>query len=88
MVDGVIKVVDNYARCLTQYCDVVVFCPETRGYSKEEDRKLPYKVVRCKSLPMLGSDYDIPAASLDPKFEAKLLRSNKTKGPAKPALPF
>ena len=31
MVDGVIKVVDNYARRLTKYCDVVVFCPETRG---------------------------------------------------------
>ena len=31
MVDGVIKVVDNYARRLIQYCDVVVFCPETRG---------------------------------------------------------
>ena len=75
MVDGVIKVVDNYARRLTQYCDVVVFCPEARGYSKEEDKKMPYKVVRCNSLPLLGSDYDIPAASLDPTFEAKLLRS-------------
>ena len=30
MVDGVIKVVDNYARRLVNYCEVVVFCPETR----------------------------------------------------------
>ena len=75
MVDGVIKVVDNYARRLIQYCDVVVFCPETRGYSKEEDKKMPYEIVRCGSVPLLGNDYDIPTASLDPVFETKLLRS-------------
>ena len=75
MVDGVIKVVDNYARRLTQYCDVVVFCPETRGYSKEEDAKMPYEVVRCSSFPLLGNDYDVPTASLDPRFEAKLILS-------------
>ena len=75
MVDGVIKVVDNYARRLIQYCDVVVFCPETRGYSKAEDEKLPYKVVRCNALPMLHLDYDIPTPVLDPLFEAKLIAS-------------
>ena len=75
MVDGVIKVVDNYARRLVQYCDVVVFCPATRGYSKEEDTKLPYKVVRCNSLPLISNDYDIPTPALDPVFEAQLVRS-------------
>ena len=75
MVDGVIKVVDNYARRLVNYCEVVVFCPETRGFSKEEDARLPYKVVRCSSLPLLNSDYDIPMPVLDPKFEAKLVLS-------------
>lgn len=75
MVDGVIKVVDNYARRLTQYCEVVVFCPATRGYSRKEDAKLPYQVIRCHSLPLLRYDYDIPTPSLDPKFEAKLILS-------------
>ena len=75
MVDGVIKVVDNYARRLIRYCDVVVFCAETRGFSKEEDEKMPYKVVRCSSLPLLHYDYDIPTPALDPVFEAQLLRS-------------
>ena len=75
MVDGVIKVVDNYARRLTQYCDVVVFCPDTRGAHKSEDKKLPYKVVRCNSLPLIHFDYDIPTPALDPKFEAKLVLS-------------
>ncbi len=75
MVDGVIKVVDNYARRLVKYCEVVVFCPETRGFSREDDEKLPYKVVRCSSVPLIKSDYDIPAPALDPKFEAQLIRS-------------
>ena len=75
MVDGVIKVVDNYARRLVQYCDVVVFCPETRGFDKEEDEKLPYKVVRCSSLPLIKSDYDLPTPALDPKFAAQVLLS-------------
>ena len=75
MVDGVIKVVDNYARRLMQYCDVVVFCPATRGYKKKDDARMPYKVLRCKSLPLINYDYDIPAPGLDPVFEAQVLLS-------------
>ncbi|MBQ9410670.1 MAG: glycosyltransferase [Bacteroidales bacterium] len=75
MVDGVIKVVDNYARRLVKYCDVVVFCPETRGYSKDDDAALPYKVVRCSSLPLIHYDYDVPTPALDPVFEARVIKS-------------
>ena len=75
MVDGVIKVVDNYARRLVKYCDVVVFCPATRGYKKDQDDSMPYKVVRCSSLPLINYDYDIPTPALDPLFEAQLIRS-------------
>ena len=75
MVDGVIKVVDNYARRLVKYCDVVVFCPETRGFDREEDEKMPYKVVRCTSLPIIKSDYDLPTPALDPVFAAQVLLS-------------
>jgi glycosyltransferase involved in cell wall biosynthesis len=75
MVDGVIKVVDNYARRLVQYCEVVVFCPETKGFDSKEDAKLPYQVVRCSSLPLITSDYDLPTSVLDPRFEAQLIKS-------------
>ena len=75
MVDGVIKVVDNYARRLVQYCEVMVFCPEAKGFDREEDAKLPYRVVRCSSLPLITSDYDIPTSVLDPRFEAQLIKS-------------
>ena len=75
MVDGVIKVVDNYARRLVKYCDVVVFCPEAKGYDKADDGDKPYEVVRCTSLPVPAIDYTLPTASLDPKFEMKLITS-------------
>lgn len=74
MVDGVIKVVDNYARRLVNYCDVVVFCPEARGTDVKDD-SMPYKVVRCASLPMIKYDYNLPAPVLDPVFEARLITS-------------
>lgn len=74
MVDGVIKVVDNYARRLVKYCDVVVFCPKTRGYSKEDDDALPYTVVRCLSVPLTALDYDLPTSALDPVFDAQIIQ--------------
>lgn len=75
MVDGVIKVVENYARRLTNYCDVVVFCPETRGSYQDDDESFPFRIVRCPSFPLIGNDYDVPLSSLDPVFETKLIRS-------------
>lgn len=71
MVDGVIKVVDNYARRLVKYCDVVVFCPEA-GHAP---KALPYEVDRCFSLPVPNMDYSLPVSALDPVFDAKLLGS-------------
>ena len=71
MVDGVIKVVDNYARRLVKYCDVVVFCPDT-GHAP---KALPYELDRCFSLPVPNMDYSLPVSALDPVFDAKLLGS-------------
>ena len=47
--DGVIMVVDNYAKRLSRYANVIVFVPSYKSRSFD-DTKLPYKVVRCKSL--------------------------------------
>lgn len=71
MVDGVIKVVDNYARRLVKYCDVVVFCPDA-GHAP---KALPYEVDRCFSLPVPNMDYSLPVSALDPVFDARLLES-------------
>ncbi|MBQ9194728.1 MAG: glycosyltransferase [Bacteroidales bacterium] len=71
MVDGVIKVVDNYARRLMKYCDVVVFCPD----SGTSDKALPYPVEQCFSFPFFNTDYAVPVSALDPVFDTKLFGS-------------
>ena len=65
MIDGVINVVDNFAKELSNYADVTVFCPLKKGAIITDK---PYKIVGCKcaSLPYL--DYPIPIPFFDKKF--------------------
>lgn len=75
MVDGVVMVVDNYARRLTKYADVTVFAPSVPRKSYD-DSTLPYKVVRCKSMPVPFLDYSLPVPNIDSNFKKKLENSN------------
>lgn len=71
MIDGVTTVVDNYAKRLVKYANVIVFAPNcTKG--KYDDTKFPYKVVRCKSIKMPIVDYSLPIPKLDRKFKKEL----------------
>lgn len=70
MVDGVIMVVDNYARRLSKIADVTIFTLKPRG--KFDDSTLPYKVVRCHKMPVLLLDYDLPLPNLSHKFKKAL----------------
>lgn len=75
MVDGVVMVVDNYARRLSKMCNVTVFAPA--GRKKFDDSTLPYKVVRCKSkFPLVFLDYDLPMPNVDKKFSQEVKNSN------------
>ncbi len=75
MIDGVTMVVDNYAKRLTKYANVIVFAPE---YPKAQydDLKFLYKVVRCKSVKMPIIDYSLPMPKIDKEFMHEL---NNTK---------
>ncbi len=65
MIDGVVMCVDNYAKYLASRADVTVFTTVVdRDY--EDDR--PYRVVRCRSLPVPGQDYVVPVPVADPQF--------------------
>lgn len=69
MIDGVIMVVDNYAKILSQWAEVMVFCPNAeKGYKDE----FIYKVARCKKMKIFFLDYDLPLPNLDRKFEKSL----------------
>lgn len=71
MTDGVISVVDNYARNLIKYADVIVFAPKYHG-KEIYDSHLPYKVVRCKSIKVPFLDYEIPLPFFDRKYKKEL----------------
>lgn len=75
MIDGVISVVDNYAKRLAKYGDVIVFAPQIPG-KKFDDSKLGYKIIRCKSVNMPVVDYSLPIPKLDKKFLKELKRCN------------
>lgn len=49
MVDGVIMVVDNYAKRMQKYADVTVFAPKVDLFYKDT---FDYKVIRSMSLPV------------------------------------
>lgn len=71
MVDGVVMVVDNYARRLAKEHDVTVFAPI--GRKDYDDTTLPYKVVRCKKkFPLPFLDYDLPTPGKDKEFKKQL----------------
>ena len=68
MADGVIMVLDNYARRLLKYANVIVFVPSYKN-KFYDDSKFPYKVVRCKSLTIPNLEYTLSVPSFDSKFK-------------------
>lgn len=70
MTDGVGMVVDNYARRLCQYANVIVFVPGYPG--SYDDSQYPYKIVRCKSIKMPFVDYSLPLPLVDAEFRREV----------------
>ena len=69
MVDGVITVVDNYAKRLMKYGNVFVFAPSIKIKGKSfDDNTLKYKVIRSKALKVPFIDYSLPIPKVDPSF--------------------
>jgi 1,2-diacylglycerol 3-alpha-glucosyltransferase len=74
MIDGVVVAVDNFAKYLSNYADVVVFCP--KGKTNYDDGKFPYKVIRSKAINVKFYDYTLGLPQLDSKFKKQLENSN------------
>ncbi len=75
VVDGVIMVVDNYARRLSKYANVIVFVPDY--YNRiGDDSEFPYKVVRCRSLKVPFIDYSLSVPKFDKIFLEDVNRYN------------
>lgn len=67
MVDGVIVVVDQYAKHLQHVANVVVFAPQASDKNYREDR--PYPVYRSKQVKILFTDYNLPLPWIDRSFK-------------------
>lgn len=71
MVDGVVNVIDNYAKRLCKYANVTLFVPQ--GRDKTYVDNFPYEVIRCtKRFKCPGLDYDLPLPDFDADFLDKL----------------
>ncbi len=68
MNDGVVMVVDNYARRLVKYCNVIVFAPRYINQDYD-DSVFNYQVVRCRSLRVPFIDYSLPVPKMDNNFQ-------------------
>lgn len=74
MVDGVVMVVDNYARRLSEIAEVSVFTTSPR--KKYDDSVFPYKVIRCPKMRVPFLDYDLPLPNASKKFRNAVENSN------------
>lgn len=70
MVDGVVHVVDNYARSLLQYAEVYVFSPNY-GVSSEHPTP-PYHLVQTRSVKVPTTDYRTTIPFIDGDFKRRL----------------
>ena len=71
MTDGVMMVVDNYAKRLAHDFNVIVFAPRYIG-KDFDDSIFNYKVVRCMSVKVPFIDYSLPIPKMDSKFQKEL----------------
>ena len=74
MTDGVLMVIDNYAKRLAKFANVIVFVPK---YKEDyDDSRFNYKVVRCKSIKTPLYVYALPTPDIDRNFKEELEKSN------------
>lgn len=74
-VDGVISVMDNYARALKNKFEIIMVVPDFNN-SYDIDKTLPYKVIRVKSININFVNYHLALPKLDFSLEKKLNKEN------------
>ncbi len=66
MIDGVVNVVDNYAKELSRDFEVYVFAPDYGEITNLDE--LPYKIIRAKSIQIPKFDYRLTIPTFDTIF--------------------
>ncbi len=74
IVDGVVTVVNNYAKRMAEFADVTVFCPKPKG--SYDDSIYNYNISRCFSFKIVGIDYTVGMPIFDRKFKKAFYQEN------------
>jgi 1,2-diacylglycerol 3-alpha-glucosyltransferase len=70
MVDGVVVVVDQYAKLLSEIANVYVFAPKSRDKTYQDQKVYP--IYRSKQIKIPFTDYDLSLPFIDIKFKNAL----------------
>lgn len=75
-IDGVTMVIDNYAKKLSKYAEVVVVAPSYGYFNNKKNSSHPYKIIRVKSLrvPLIG--YNLATPKMDMTIKETLEAEN------------
>ena len=62
-INGVILVMENLLRCMSEYADVTLVVPKTG--SEKDDKNYPFKIIRIDSVPLLKTGYRLGMVDLE-----------------------
>lgn len=62
-INGVILVMENLLRCMSEYADVTLVVPKTG--SEQDDKNYPFKIIRIDSVPLLKTGYRLGMVDLE-----------------------
>lgn len=74
-IDGVVVVVDNYAKELSKIAEVVVIAP-SYGYKNDKKNNSLYRIIRIKSIKVPIINYQFAIPEIDIKCKNKLIKEN------------
>ncbi len=71
-INGVILVMENLLRCMSEYADVTLVVPKTG--SEKDDNKYPFKIIRIDSVPLLHTGYKLGMVDIEYRKMKKLFK--------------
>jgi glycosyltransferase involved in cell wall biosynthesis len=74
MIDGVVVVVDQYARYLQSYANVIVFAPKSTDKTYVDN--FPYTVYRSRQIKIPFTEYSLSLPMIDHHFQQALKHAN------------
>ena len=72
-INGVILVMENLLRCMSEYADVTLVVPKTG--SEKDDKDYPFKIIRIDSVSLLNTGYKLGMVDIEYRKLKKLFKN-------------